>query len=136
MRSNVFYILEKMKTRVLVVIGILISISFQAQESEKKSDDFKQAEQLLESALKNKSDRSEMKFKLISKKENAINYAEIILFELYGKENIEAQKPYKINLIDDYWVISGTLPKEIKGGFFEIIFDSWNGEVLILQHGK
>ncbi|MGJ8667834.1 MAG: NTF2 fold immunity protein [Patiriisocius sp.] len=125
-----------MKIGIILIIGILISTNIQAQESEKKSDDFKHAEQLLEYALKNKSDRTEMKFKLIPKKENAINYAEIILFELYGIEKIELEKPYEIHLINDYWIITGTLPKEMVGGVFEMVFDSWNGKVLILEHGK
>jgi hypothetical protein len=77
-----------------------------------------------------------MKFKLIPKKENAINYAEIILFELYGKENIESEKPYQIHLINDYWVMTGTLPKSMLGGVFEMVFDAWDGQVLILEHGK
>lgn len=125
-----------MKIRIILIIGILISTNFQAQETEITSDDLKNAKNLLEYALKNNSDRTEMKFKLIPKKENAINYAEIILFELYGKENIEAEKPYKINLINDYWIITGTLPKEMIGGVFEMVFDSWNGKVLLLEHGK
>lgn len=125
-----------MKIGIILIIGILISTNIQAQESEKKSDDLKHAEQLLEYALKNKSDRNEMKFKLIPKKENAIKYAENILFELYGKENIESEKPYKIHLINDYWILTGTLPKEMVGGVFEMVFDSWNGKVLILEHGK
>lgn len=81
---------KKVKIGIILIIGILISTNIQAQTSEKKSDNH--FEQLLEYALKNKSDRTEMKFKLIPKKETAINYAEIILFELYGKENIESQK--------------------------------------------
>ncbi|MGE5943175.1 MAG: YbbC/YhhH family protein [Flavobacteriales bacterium] len=125
-----------MKIGIILIIGILISTNIQAQESEKKSNDFKHAEKLLEYALKNKSDRTEMKFKLIPKKENAINYAEIILFELYGKEKIELEKPYDIQLINDYWIITGTLPKEMVGGVFEMVFDSWNGKVLMLEHGK
>jgi hypothetical protein len=77
-----------------------------------------------------------MNFKLIPKQENAINYAEVILFELYGKEKIESEKPYQIQLINDYWIITGTLPKGMRGGVFELVFDSWNGKVLILKHGK
>ncbi|WP_100616386.1 YbbC/YhhH family protein [Confluentibacter citreus] len=125
-----------MKIGIILIIGLLISTNIQAQEFEKKSDDLKHAQQLLEHALKNKSDRTELKFKLIPKKENAVKYAEIILFELYGKEKIEAEKPYKINLINDYWVITGTLSAEMIGGVFEIVFDSWNGKVLTLEHGK
>ena len=125
-----------MKIGIILIIGILISTNLQAQVSEKKSDDLKHAEQLLEYALKNKTDRIEMKFKLIPKKENATNYAEIILFELYGKEKIESEKPYQIHLINDYWIITGTLPKGMRGGVFELVFDSFNGKVLILEHGK
>ncbi|MFT5215647.1 MAG: hypothetical protein ACI83H_000763 [Glaciecola sp.] len=125
-----------MKIGVLLIIGVLISTNIQAQESEKKSDDLKNAEQLLEYALENKSDRTKMNFKLIPKQENAINYAEVLLFELYGKEKIESEKPYQIQLINDYWIITGTLPKGMRGGVFELVFDSWNGKVLILKHGK
>jgi hypothetical protein len=125
-----------MKIGIILIIGILISTNLQAQESEKKSSNLKQAEQLLEYALKNKPERNKMKFKVIPKKGNAINYAEIILFELFGKENIESEKPYQIYLIKDYWIMTGTLPKGLKGGVFELVFDSWNGKVLILKHGK
>jgi|TARA_B110000211_G_scaffold29480_1_gene29787 hypothetical protein len=125
-----------MKIRIILIIGILISTNIQAQDSEKKSNELKYAEQLLEYALKNKFDRIKMEFKLIPKKENAIKYAEVILFELYGKENIESEKPYQVHLIEEYWVINGTLPKGMKGGVFELVFDSWNGKILILKHGK
>ncbi|MDB4180655.1 YbbC/YhhH family protein [Flavobacteriaceae bacterium] len=125
-----------MKIRIILIIGLIISINMQAQESEKNAEDYKYAKQLLEYALKNKSYRTEIGFKLIPKKENAINYAQIILFELYGKEKIESQKPYKVNLINNYWIITGTLPKEMVGGVFEMVFDSRNGKVLILEHGQ
>ncbi len=127
---------KKMKIGIILIIGILISTNLQAQESENKTDELKYAEQLLDYALKNKPERKIMESPLIPKKENAINYAENILFELYGKENIEAEKPYQIHLINDYWVMTGTLPKGMLGGVFELVFDSWNGKILILVHGK
>ena len=116
-----------MKLGLILIIGFLISTNLQAQESEKKSDERIHAEQLLDYALKNKSERKIMESPLIPKKENAINYAENILFELYGKEKIINEKPYQIHLIDDYWIITGTLPKDWVGGVFEVVFDSWNG---------
>jgi len=125
-----------MKNVIILIIGFLFSINIQAQESEKKSNELKYTEQLLEYALKNKFHRTDMKFKLIPKKENAIKYAEIILFELYGKEKIELEKPYQVHLIKEYWVINGTLPKGMRGGVFELVFDSRNGKILILKHGK
>ncbi|MEZ7924850.1 MAG: NTF2 fold immunity protein [Flavobacteriales bacterium] len=125
-----------MKLGLILIIGFLMSTNLQAQESEKKSGELMRAEQLLDYALKNKSERKIMKSPLIPKKENAINYAENILFELYGKENIINEKPYQIHLINDYWIMTGTLPKGMRGGVFELVFDSWNGKVLILEHGK
>jgi hypothetical protein len=66
----------------------------------------------------------------------AINIAEPILFSIYGKDNITNQRPYEIYFIDDYWVISGTLPKEYLGGTFSIIIDSRNCETIRITHGK
>jgi len=74
---------------------------------------------------------------LIVKDSNtAIKIAEAILFEIYGKENIEEQKPYEKYLIKNYWVISGTLPEGSKGGTFLIIINAKNSQVLKITHGK
>ena len=66
----------------------------------------------------------------------AIDVAEPILFNIYGKENIVKERPYESHLIDDYWVINGTLPKDSVGGTFLIIIDSRNGTILKITHGK
>jgi hypothetical protein len=74
---------------------------------------------------------------LIVKNSNtAIKIAEAILFEIYGKANIEEQKPYEKYLIKDHWVILGTLPEGSKGGTFIIIIDAKNAQVLKIIHGK
>ena len=125
-----------MKLGIILVIGILFSADIQAQESDRWIGDKEYAEKQLELALKNKPDRTKMNIKLISKEENAIKYAELILFERYGKGQIEFEKPYQVYMIDDYWVIFGTLPKNYRGGVFKLVFDSWNGKVLRLSHGK
>ncbi|WP_411768793.1 YbbC/YhhH family protein [Winogradskyella sp. A3E31] len=121
-----------MKLKIIIVTCILFFTNIQAQDSEYKE----YAKNQLELALKVDYDRTKMNFKLIPKKESAIIYAELILFEQYGKEQIEFEKPYHVYLIDDYWVIFGTLPKNYKGGVFELVFDSWNGKILRLSHGK
>ncbi len=46
-----------MKLGLILIIGFLISTNLQAQESEKNSDELIHAEQLLDYALKNKSER-------------------------------------------------------------------------------
>lgn len=73
---------------------------------------------------------------IIQNEETAIQVAEPILFGLYGKQNILAEKPYKISNNRNYWIIEGSLPDGYKGGTFLIIIDSRNGEVIKITHGK
>lgn len=98
----------------------------------------KYAKEELDAVLANKSrDNLVDNKELIVKNSNtAIKIAEAILFEIYGKANIEEQKPYEKYLIKNYWVISGTLPERSKGGTFLIIIDARNAQVLKMIHGK
>jgi hypothetical protein len=73
---------------------------------------------------------------LIKDSSTAIKIAEPILFGIYGKENIGSQRPYETYLIDNYWVIAGTLPKDTDGGTFLFILDARNSKVLKITHGK
>jgi hypothetical protein len=61
---------------------------------------------------------------LIRDSATAISIAEPVLFKVYGKEQILGEKPYKVQRIDGYWHISGTLPEGIKGGVFNIILSA------------
>lgn len=73
---------------------------------------------------------------LIKDKEMALAIAEPILFDIYGKANILQQKPYEVQYVEVYWVISGTLKEGWRGGTFLIIIDSRNGQILRITHGK
>mgnify|MGYP006155991611 FL=1 len=73
---------------------------------------------------------------LIAKKDVAISIAEPYLFSVYGKDAIIGEKPYEAYLIDNYWVILGTLPEGMMGGVFLIILDATNGRVVRITHGK
>lgn len=66
----------------------------------------------------------------------AIKIAEPFLFDIYGKEKIEKQRPYEIYLLENYWVISGTLPENYVGGTFLIIIDARNSKIIKITHGK
>lgn len=77
------------------------------------------------------------KNELLIKEENtAISVAEPILFEIYGKSKIEDEKPYEAYLINNYWVIRGTLNRFSLGGTFSIIIDARNSKVLEIIHYK
>jgi hypothetical protein len=66
----------------------------------------------------------------------AIAIAEPTLFELYGKQQILAERPYEVYLIDGYWYLSGTIPKGFEGGGFEIIFSAVDARIVKLTHYK
>jgi len=72
------------------------------------------AEQELKSALTDKLQHNviDNKTAIINDSLTAISIAESILFSIYGKNNITEQRPYEIYFRDNYWVITGTLPKE------------------------
>lgn len=74
--------------------------------------------------------------KVISDSETAVKVAEVFLFKIYGEQNIIKQKSYAVNYINEYYVINGTLPKQMKGGTFLIIINSKDGKVIKLTHGK
>ena len=40
----------------------------------------------------------------------AVKIAECVLFEIYGKEKIEKEKPFSVNLRDGVWIIEGNIP--------------------------
>ena len=97
------------------------------------------AKEELKNALSTDTTKLEIldKNELLIKNENtAISIAEPILFDIYGKSKIEDEKPYEVYLIDNYWVINGTLNRFSSGGTFVIIIDARNSKVLKIIHYK
>ena len=96
------------------------------------------AQQQLNSALSDKVQHNVIDNESIIIKDSltAIKIAEPILFSIYGKDNITKQQPYEIYLIDNYWVITGTLPEGHKGGTFLIIINAINNKIIKITHGK
>lgn len=72
----------------------------------------------------------------IKTEDEAIEFAEPILFGIFGEDNIKDEKPYSVDLVDGYWILEGNLPRGYHGGTFEIIFSARNGWVIYLSHGK
>lgn len=73
---------------------------------------------------------------LIKDEKMEIQVIEPIVVGKYGKERIELQKPYEVHKIEQYYIISGTLPFGFIGGTFVIIIDETNARVLHLTHYK
>jgi hypothetical protein len=72
---------------------------------------------------------------LIADKETAISLAEMLLFKKYGKALIASEKPYECYLIDGYWYLRGTLPKNYTGDVFEMIISAKDGRIIKMNHG-
>ena len=72
---------------------------------------------------------------LLSKKQ-AIRIAEKELFEVFGKDEINSQKPYESYLIHGIWFIKGTLRKGWAGGTFYIFIDARTSEIIRWYHTK
>lgn len=96
------------------------------------------AKQELKSALIEKSLHNVVDGKKLIIKDSltAISIAEPLLFDIYGKSNIIKQQPYETYLIDNYWVLKGTLPLDKDGGTFLLIIDAQDSRIIKITHGK
>jgi hypothetical protein len=68
--------------------------------------------------------------------ETAIAIAVAIWRPIYGKKEIEKQKPYNAILKDGIWFVSGSLPKGWLGGVAEAEIIRENGKIIRISHGK
>ena len=67
----------------------------------------------------------------------AFQIAEIVLSQIYGKDIIEREKPFSINLDGNVWIIEGSLPKEYdRGGSAYIEINKQTGQILKVIHTK
>ena len=67
----------------------------------------------------------------------AVEMAKIVLFPIYGKKNIEHQRPYQVTLVNnEFWCIEGSLSENADGGTFSITINKSDGKVRGIFHGK
>ncbi|MBB3121583.1 NTF2 fold immunity protein [Pseudoduganella violacea] len=70
----------------------------------------------------------------VSNEETAIAIAVAILIPIYGKKNIDAQKPFSAKLKGNTWVVQGSFEKST--GVAEVDISKKSGEILRVIHGK
>jgi len=68
--------------------------------------------------------------------QTAIKIAEAILAPIYGEENIQNERPFRASLKNGVWVVTGTLPKNEKGGSAVAGISKDTGCVLGMTHYK
>jgi hypothetical protein len=72
----------------------------------------------------------------IPDEETAIKIALAVWTPIYGKEQLDKEKPYKATLKDGIWYVSGSLPKGWRGGVAEAEIAKDNGKIIRISHGE
>jgi hypothetical protein len=68
--------------------------------------------------------------------ETAIRIAVAIWEPIYGRKQIEGQKPYRATLKDGVWTVEGSLPDGWLGGVAVAEISKSDGRILRVSHGK
>ena len=73
-------------------------------------------------------------------KETAISIAVAVWTPIYGKEKIAKQKPYKAKLINDIWIVNGSLKQKkgfiTLGGVAIAEISKCDGKIIRVYHSK
>lgn len=120
------------------ILQILLILVFSSSFSQSKNPDLERARKFVEESLNDKTAHNVIVKKTsqhLLEKQTIIKIAEAALFQIYGKENILKQRPYKTYRINNFWLIKGTLKGYI-GGVFQIIIDDRTGEIKRITHGE
>jgi hypothetical protein len=72
----------------------------------------------------------------VADKEIAVNIAKAVWISIYGKEQIEREKPYKAFLKEGVWYIEGSLPEGWLGGVAEAEIAKDDGHIIRISHGE
>ena len=67
--------------------------------------------------------------------ETAMKIAEAVWLPIYGTGVLE-KRPLHARLVDDVWVVEGSLPKPMPGGVPLAHISKRTGEILRISHGK
>ncbi len=74
--------------------------------------------------------------KKLTKPDDVIKVAEQALFQIYGKDNIRDEQPYRISKYKNKWIVQGSFQKENLGGVFEIIINAETSQIESVIHGE
>jgi hypothetical protein len=121
---------------ILILAAVILPLSFFGQNFKNRvvvGED--SAKQTIRNILNDGGDKLSADT-LIRDKETAISIAELMLFRSYGKATITTERPYECYLIDGYWFLRGTLPKNFTGDVFEMIMGAKDGRIIKMTHGS
>jgi hypothetical protein len=70
----------------------------------------------------------------VADEQTAIAIAVAIWVPIYGKAQIESEKPYKATLINGVWIVKGSLPEGYDGGTAVAEISQEDGRILKVIH--
>lgn len=129
------------KTVVLFAMCLFSGCNLESKKCEQiDSQENDKIEYILKDSLSSKDyasyDGYNPKDGFIATPEQVVKIAEVALSKIYGKENIEKQKPFSINLENGIWLIEGYSEDGYDGGVVYMEIKKNNGEILKVIHGK
>ena len=68
--------------------------------------------------------------------ETAIRIALAVWEPIYGKKQIESEKPYRASLKDGVWTVEGSLPPNWRGAVAIAEISASDGTILRVSHGR
>jgi hypothetical protein len=68
--------------------------------------------------------------------ETAIRIAVAVWEPIYGKKQIESEKPYQATLKNGVWIVEGSLPDDALGGVAVAEISKSDGTILRVTHGR
>jgi hypothetical protein len=66
----------------------------------------------------------------------AATIAEAVLTPIYGEKQIQGQKPFKVSLKDNIWLIEGVNDPPAPAGTFVLRLSKVDGRVLFISHSQ
>jgi hypothetical protein len=66
----------------------------------------------------------------------AIAVAEAVLTPIYGRDTVQAERPYSAKLEGDVWTVTGFLPQGHVGGTAIVRISKADAKILFLIHEK
>ena len=66
----------------------------------------------------------------------AIAVAVAVWSPIYGEKTIAEEKPYRAELIDGVWYVSGYLQPNMLGGVAEAAISKADGRIIAITHGQ
>ena len=72
----------------------------------------------------------------VPNQQTAVRIAEAVLIPIYGKNEVERERPYTAIINNGVWTVTGTLSSELLGGVATIEIAKESGCILRVTHGK